>query len=154
MILRLLRLFTLTIELKLWEHAHPEVVARLRDHNHGIIPATRREAAFLTVLMACSTFWWPVTGAQMLDDLAGEAAQRALELRALAEKGARSRKKKALVDFMRALAQAGASAKRSAVPAAERGVHAWFAQVPPLLAAHATLARLPLSSERLAVRTC
>ena len=84
----------------------------------------------------------------MLDDLAGEAAQRALELRALAEKGARSRKKKALVDFMRALAQAGASAKRSAVPAAERSVHAWFSQVPPL-ATHAILARLPLSSERL-----
>ena len=79
----------------------------------------------------------------MLDDLAGEAAQRALELRGLAEKGARSRKKKALVDFMHALAAAGASAKRSAVPATERGMHAWFSQVWPM-AIHAILPRLPL----------
>ena len=84
----------------------------------------------------------------MLDDLAGEAAQRALELRGLAEKGARSRKKKALVDFMHALAQAGASAKRSAVPAAERSVHAWFSQVWSL-ATVAIIARSPLSSGRL-----
>ena len=56
-------------------------------------------------------------------------AQRALELRGLTEKGARARKKKALIDFMRALEQAGVSAKRSAVPAAERSVHAWFSQV-------------------------
>lgn len=65
----------------------------------------------------------------MLDEMAGEVAQRALELRGLAQKGARARKKKALIDFMRALAQAGVSAKRSAVPAAERSVHAWFSQV-------------------------
>lgn len=57
-------------------------------------------------------------------------AQRALELRGLTEKGARARKKKALIDFMRALDQLGVSAKRSAVPAAERSVHAWFSQVP------------------------
>ena len=64
-----------------------------------------------------------------MDDLAGEAAQRALELQGLTEKGARARKKKALIDFMRALDQLGVSAKRSAVPAAERSVHAWFYQV-------------------------
>ena len=82
----------------------------------------------------------------MLDDLAVEAAQRALELRGLAEKGARARKKKALVDFMYALAQAGASAKRSAVPAAERSVYAWFSQVRSL-ASYAILALLLLSGE-------
>ena len=70
-----------------------------------------------------------MAGARTLDDLAGEAAQRAVELRGLAAKGARARKKKALIDFMQALAQAGASAKRSMVPAAERSVHAWFCQV-------------------------
>ena len=64
-----------------------------------------------------------------MDDLAGEVAQRALELRGLTEKGARARKKKALIDFMRALDQLGVSAKRSAVPTAERSVHAWFSQV-------------------------
>jgi len=52
-----------------------------------------------------------------------------VELRNLTEKGARARKKKALIDFMHALDQAGISAKRSAVPAAERSVHAWFSQV-------------------------
>ncbi len=70
-----------------------------------------------------------MAGARALDDLAGEAARRALELRGLKGKGARARKKKALADFICALQQAGASAKRSAVPAAERGVHACFSQV-------------------------
>ena len=70
-----------------------------------------------------------MAGARTLDDLAGEAAQRALELRGLTAKGARARKKKALIDFMHALEQAGASAKRSTVPVAERSVHAWFCQV-------------------------
>ena len=73
--------------------------------------------------------WLCLAGAQILEDLAGEVAQRALELRGLAEKGARARKKKALIDFMRTLDQVGVSAKRSAVPAAERSVHAWFSQV-------------------------
>ena len=63
-----------------------------------------------------------------LEALAGEAAQRALELRALGERGARARKKKALTDFLRALEAAGASRRRSAVPAAERSVQAWFEQ--------------------------
>ena len=64
-----------------------------------------------------------------LEALAGEAAQRALQLRGLAERGARARKKKALTDFLRALEASGASRRRSAVPAAERSVQAWFEQV-------------------------
>jgi midasin len=64
-----------------------------------------------------------------VDGLAGEAAQRATELKSLTDKGARARKKKALTDFLAALKGAGLSTARSAVPAAERSVHAWFAQV-------------------------
>jgi hypothetical protein len=64
-----------------------------------------------------------------LDSLAGEVAQRALELRGAADKGARSRKKKALTDLLQALAAAGLSKQRSAVPSAERSVHSWFTQV-------------------------
>ena len=58
-------------------------------------------------------------------------AQRALELRGAADKGARSRKKKALTDLLHALAAAGLSRQRSAVPSVERSVHAWFTQVRP-----------------------
>ena len=68
-----------------------------------------------------------------LEALAGEAAQRALELRGLAERGARARKKKALTDFLRALEAAGVSRRRSAVPAAERSVQAWFEQARALM---------------------
>lgn len=64
-----------------------------------------------------------------MDSLAGEAAQRATELRGISDKGARSRKKKALTDFLAALKSAGLLAHRSAVPADQRSVHAWFAQV-------------------------
>jgi midasin len=64
-----------------------------------------------------------------VDSLAGEAAQRAVELRSLSDKGARPRKKKALTDFLSALRSTGLSARRSAVPALERNVHAWFSQV-------------------------
>lgn len=67
-------------------------------------------------------------GATSLDDLASEAAQHALELRGLGEKGAKARKKKALVDFLRALGSAGVSHRRSAVPQNERSVHEWFSQ--------------------------
>ena len=62
-------------------------------------------------------------GATGLDELAAEAAQRALELRGLSEKGARARKKKALVDFLHALGETGVSHRRLAVPTAERSVH-------------------------------
>jgi midasin len=65
------------------------------------------------------------------DALAGEAASRALALRALTEKGARARKKKALVDFLAALAEAGVSKRSIAVPADQRSVHSWFQQVSP-----------------------
>lgn len=64
-----------------------------------------------------------------LDALAGEVAQRALELRGLTEKGARSRKKKALTDLLHALGTAGLSKQRSAIPSSERSVHSWFTQV-------------------------
>jgi len=83
---------------------------------------------------SCSNLAWrqpapPATPAGAgADALAGEAAARALELRGLAERGARARKKKALTDFLRALEAAGASRRRSAVPAAERSVQAWFEQ--------------------------
>ena len=61
--------------------------------------------------------------------LGAEAAQRALELRGLSEKGAAPRKKKALTDLLKALQEAGVSRRRSAVPADQRSVHSWFAQV-------------------------
>ena len=69
------------------------------------------------------------TGPRSIDELAGEAARRALELKQLATKNARTRKKKALVDFFAALAEVGVSRRRSAVPAVERDPRAWFAQV-------------------------
>ena len=67
-------------------------------------------------------------GATSLDELAAEAAQHAMELRGLSEKGARARKKKALVDFLHALGEAGVSHRRLAVPVTERSVHSWFSQ--------------------------
>lgn len=117
-------------------------------------------------------------GAAAVDDLAGEAADRALALKADVAKGAKARKKKALTgvarrgacgasrrarehqlvnaaagwsrrgswrrpgagapgphmpslvpaDFFRALAAAGVSRRRTAVPASQRGSQAWFAQ--------------------------
>ena len=70
-----------------------------------------------------------LAGAAAVDELAGEAAQRALELRGLTAKGARLRKKKALTDLLEALQAAGASRHASAVPVDDRSVHAWFAQV-------------------------
>ncbi|KAK9809153.1 hypothetical protein WJX72_010301 [[Myrmecia] bisecta] len=72
-----------------------------------------------------------VLGAAMFDELAGPAAERALALRGLTEKGARSRKKKALTDLLKALGAAGVLSLRSAVPAEERSVQSWFAQAPP-----------------------
>ena len=60
--------------------------------------------------------------------MAGQAARHALDLRSLTDKAARSRKKKALVDFLQALGQLGVSHHRSAIPAAERGIHSWFIQ--------------------------
>ncbi|GAB4814208.1 hypothetical protein N2152v2_001254 [Parachlorella kessleri] len=73
-----------------------------------------------------------------IDGLASEAAERALALRDDAEKGARSRKKKALTDLLKGLAAAGVSRRRTAVPPSHRGVQAWFGQAAadprPLLA--------------------
>ena len=71
----------------------------------------------------------PLAAATGLEDLASQAARHALDLRSLTEKAARSRKKKALVDFLQALGQLGVSHHRSAIPAAERGIHSWFIQV-------------------------
>lgn len=70
--------------------------------------------------------------ANSMDELAGQAAKHALDLRSLTDKAARSRKKKALVDFLHALGQLGVSHHRSAVPSIERGVHSWFIQARPL----------------------
>ncbi|EIE25917.1 hypothetical protein COCSUDRAFT_12734, partial [Coccomyxa subellipsoidea C-169] len=88
-----------------------------------------------------------------LDALAGEVAQRALDLRGAADKGARSRKKKALTDLLHALAAAGLSRQRSAVPSVERSVaaaqrlseHALFLQ----RRQRAFLGRLSTAAERL-----
>lgn len=68
-------------------------------------------------------------GVDALDALGAEAAERTQQLAAATDAKARPRKKKALGDFLKALGAAGVSAQRSAVPAAERGVQAWFAQV-------------------------
>ncbi|KAG7670517.1 hypothetical protein KSW81_003079 [Nannochloris sp. 'desiccata'] len=68
------------------------------------------------------------------DELASDVAARAVALRSDVSKGAKARKKKALVDFFRALAAAGVSKLRSAVPPRKRGVQAWFSQPVPDLA--------------------
>ena len=67
-------------------------------------------------------------GGVEVDDLAGTVAARATELRALTAKGARAQKKRALTALLEALQAAGASRRRSAVPAAERSVQSWFRQ--------------------------
>ena len=68
-------------------------------------------------------------GALQLDEVASVAAARALQLRATNEKGSRARKKAALTDLLRTLAAVGVSKLRSAVPASDRTVQAWFRQV-------------------------
>ena len=70
-----------------------------------------------------------IAGALQMDEVAGVAAARALELRDNNEKGSRARKKAALTDLLRTLAAIGVSKLRSAVPATERTVQAWFRQV-------------------------
>ena len=62
-----------------------------------------------------------------VDEMASDVASRAVQLRGDIVKGAKARKKKALVDFFRALAASGVSKLRSAVPVSKRGVQAWFA---------------------------
>lgn len=82
-------------------------------------------------------------GAAELEEAAGEAAERALQLKQLTDKGARMRKKKALNDLLRALADFGFTKRRSAVPVHDRSVQAWFSQVckhVPLVVAQAQLA--------------
>ncbi len=69
-------------------------------------------------------------GALEVDEAAGFAAAFALELRdSGAAKGARARKKAALHDLQEGLAALGASHLRSAVPAHDRAVQAWFRRV-------------------------
>jgi len=65
-------------------------------------------------------------GTLEVDDLAGTIAARAAELRGVSGKGARSVKKKALTDMLRALGEVGLSRHRRAVPADDREVSAWF----------------------------
>ena len=69
------------------------------------------------------------TGAAGIEEVAGEAAERALELRQLTDKGARLRKKKALNDLLKALEGLGLTRRRAAVPPHDRTVQAWFTQV-------------------------
>jgi hypothetical protein len=69
-------------------------------------------------------------GALEIDEAAGFAAARALELRdSGAEKGSKARKKAALHDLQEGLAALGVSHLRGAVPAHDRAVQAWFRQV-------------------------
>lgn len=65
------------------------------------------------------------------DDLASQAAARAVELREDISKGAKARKKKALTDLFHALIDAGVSKRRTAVPAEYRGVASWLQLKPP-----------------------
>lgn len=65
------------------------------------------------------------------DDMASEAASTAVRLRQDITKGAKARKKKALVDFFKALGAAGVSKLRASIPANRRGVQAWFGQAAP-----------------------
>ena len=67
-----------------------------------------------------------------VEEVAGEAAARAGELRQLTDKGARLRKKKALNDLLKALAGFGFTRRRSAIPAHDRTVQQWFSQVSTL----------------------
>lgn len=64
-----------------------------------------------------------------VEDVAGEAVARAVELRQLTDKGARLRKKKALNDLLKALAGFGFTRRRAAIPAHDRTVQQWFSQV-------------------------
>lgn len=74
-------------------------------------------------------------GALAVEEVAGEAAGRAVELRAVTDKGARLRKKKALNDLLKALAGFGFTRRRSAIPALDRTVPQWFTQVSTLACA-------------------
>jgi len=65
------------------------------------------------------------------DDLASQAASRALELREDISKGAKARKKKALTDLFHALIDAGVSKRRTAVPSEYRGAASWLQLKPP-----------------------
>lgn len=60
------------------------------------------------------------------NDLASEAVERALLLQKDIEKGAKARKKKALVDFLKALGDLGVSKLRTSVPISHRGPNAWL----------------------------
>ncbi len=84
------------------------------------------------------------TGAMGIEEVAGEAAERALELRQVTDKGARLRKKKALNDLLKALGALGLTRRRAAVPAHDRTVHAWFIQVWSWCIAPTTLHHLHL----------
>lgn len=77
----------------------------------------------------CTHSCWMLVGAIAVEDLAGEAAARAVELRQLTDKGARLRKKKALNDLLKALAGFGFTRRRAAIPAYDRTVQQWFSQV-------------------------
>lgn len=59
--------------------------------------------------------------AQQVDDMAASAAQRAAELAADVEKGARLRKKKALNDLLKVLAEMGVSKHTSSIPSGALG---------------------------------
>jgi hypothetical protein len=71
----------------------------------------------------------PSLNAGHMDSLASEVAGRALALRMDNSKGAKARKKKALVDLFKSLADAGVSKRRTTVPISYRGAVAWLQQV-------------------------
>ena len=97
------------------------VAARCADKDGGSSFATR---CYHQARFPCRA------GAFEIDEAAGFAAARALELRdGGAEKGSKARKKAALRNLQEGLAALGASHLRSAVPAHDRAVQAWFRQV-------------------------
>ncbi|KAL0049173.1 hypothetical protein WJX82_008148 [Trebouxia sp. C0006] len=86
------------------------------------------------LLVEAAVAWVASTeGAMGIEEVAGEAAERALELRQVTDKGARLRKKKALNDLLKALGALGLTRRRAAVPPHDRTVHAWFTQISPQL---------------------
>ena len=70
-------------------------------------------------------------GSSCLEELSTDLIETSLELRAVTDKSAKLRKKKALVDLFKYLEQLGLSRRKTAVPASERTVQSWFQQSPP-----------------------
>ena len=64
--------------------------------------------------------------AHFVNDLASQIAERAFALQSDVGRGAKSRKKKALIDLFHTFESSGISKLRTAIPANKRGPQAWF----------------------------